>query len=220
MWGLILVPWDHDLRWRQILYQLSHPGAIPIPCFSWQPILVTVILYSGLWDLAEGLVAVCANESMGLISRQVSCIALFLAIAYASPFLPACHKWAQEIWMALHKFVATVGNNSLKWAFSFLWWISNDEVIVAGLRRYGGFPRRNHLADSWRGKQNETASLHSLACFPPDPSRFLPGTGHETVFYGWFTELMITESQTIKEQFASSLVYSSIRKRPKMWPLF
>ena len=26
MWGLIPGPWDHDLSWRQMLNQLSHPG--------------------------------------------------------------------------------------------------------------------------------------------------------------------------------------------------
>ena len=37
--------------------------------------------------------------------------------------------------------------------------------------------------DGWRVKQNETASLCSVACFPSDPSWFLLGTEHVTVLW-------------------------------------
>ena len=73
------------------------------------------------------------------------------------------------MWLALHKSTAAVGNDNLKWASSFLRWISNNEIccqakeIAFASRSHLGSPQCESHAGSQQGKQSEVVSLCSIA---------------------------------------------------------
>lgn len=71
-----------------------------------------------------------------------------------------------------------------------------------------------------KGRQNETASFSAVARFLSDSSWFVIGTGCRTMFHGWFTELMITESHILSQSSMLAIWYSSTKKCLGMWPLY